>query len=121
MPSLLPAAVARCRRRTARGEQVRVGDAVLTDGGLYPGRVVQLAPGPDGHLACVFKDARGQRRTATSTQVHDGMLFVGRSPADHLPRCIAWLEQRIRQPPRGRADPERARRARRTPASRSAA
>ena len=44
VPSLLPAAVD-VAPSYATGEQVRVGDAVLSDGGLYPGRVVQLAPG----------------------------------------------------------------------------
>ena len=104
IPSLLPAAVGMALAY-AGGEQVRVGDAVLTDGGLYPGRVLQLAPGGDGHMACVFKDSRGARRTATSTQVHDAMLFVGRSPADHGAACVAWLEARIKQPPRAKADP----------------
>ena len=104
VPSLLPAAV-NVPPSYATGEQVRVGDAVLSDGGLYPGRVVQLAPGADGHMACVFKDARGVRRTASSTQVHDGLLFVSRSPADHLAACIAWLEARIKRPPRGKAEP----------------
>ena len=105
VPSLLPAAV-NVSPSYATGEQVRVGDAVLSDGGLYPGRVVQLAPGGDGHMACVFKDARGNRRTATSTQVRDGMVFVSRSPADHLAACIAWLETRIKQPPRAKAAPD---------------
>jgi len=102
VPSLLPAAV-NVQPAYATGEQVRVGDAVLTDGGLYPGRVVQTVAGADGQMACVFKDTRGQRRTATSSQVRDGMIFVERSPADHGKACIAWLEQRIRQPARGRA------------------
>ncbi len=105
VPSLLPAAVD-VSPSYATGEQVRVGDAVLSDGGLYPGRVVQLAPGGDGHMACVFKDARGNRCTATSTQVRDGMVFVSRSPADHLAACIAWLETRIKQPPRAKAAPD---------------
>jgi TPR repeat protein len=104
VPSLLPAAV-NVPPSYATGEQVRVGDAVLSDGGLHPGRVVQLVPGGDGHMACVFKDAGGVRRTATSTQVLEGMLFVARSPADHLSACIAWLEARIGQAPRGKADP----------------
>jgi TPR repeat protein len=104
VPSLLPAAV-NVPPSYATGEQVRVGDAMLSDGGLYPGRVVQIAPGSDGHMACVFKDARGNRRTATSMQVQDGMLFVSRSPADHLGACIAWLEARIKQPPRARVEP----------------
>ena len=102
VPSLLPAAV-NVQPTYATGEQLRVGDAVLTDGGLYPGRVVQVVPGADGQMACVFKDARGIRRTASSAQVHDGMIFVERSPADHGKACIAWLEQRVRQPARGRA------------------
>ena len=105
VPSLLPAAV-NVAPSYATGEQVRVGDAVLSDGGLDPGRVVQLAPGGDGHLACVYKDARGVRRTASSTQVLEGMLFVARNPADHLSACIAWLEARARQPPRGQPDPD---------------
>ena len=103
MPSMLPAAVP-VAPSYATGEQVRVGDAVLTDGGLLPGRVVQLVAGEDGHLACVFKDARGQRRTASSLQVRDGMLFVSRSPADHGEACIAWLESQIRAPARARPD-----------------
>jgi TPR repeat protein len=103
VPSLLPAAVG-VQPSYASGEQVRVGDAVLTDGGLYPGRVVQVVPGPDGHMACVFKDARGLRRSATSTQVQEGVVFVSRSPADHGTECIAWLEQRIRQPARRRGE-----------------
>ena len=105
VPSLLPAAV-HVPPSYATGEQVRVGDAVLSDGGLLPGRVVQLVPGADGHMACVFKDARGQRRSVTSTQLREDVLFVARSPADHLQECISWLEQRIRQAPRGRADPD---------------
>ena len=104
VPSLLPAAV-NVPPSYATGEQVRVGDAVLSDGGLHPARVVQLAPGGDGHMACLFKDARGVRRTATSTQVLEGMLLVARSPADHLSACIAWLEARIKQAPRGKAEP----------------
>ena len=104
VPSLLPAAV-NVPPSYATGEQVRVGDAVLSDGGLHPGRVVQLAPGGDGHLACVFKDARGVRRRASSLQVLEGMVLVSRSPADHLSACIAWLEARIKQPPRGQPDP----------------
>ena len=102
VPSLLPAAV-KVQPSYATGEQVRVGDAVLIDGGLHPGRVMQVVPGADGHMACVFKDARGLRRTATSMQLQDGVIFVERSPADHGKACIAWLEQRIRQPARGRA------------------
>jgi len=104
LPSLLPAA-AGVPPTYASGEQARVGDAVLADGGLLPGRVLQLAPGPDGHMACVFMDARGWRRSATSSQVREGMLLVARSPADHLRECVAWLEQRAGQPPRDRADP----------------
>ena len=103
VPSLLPAAVA-VQPVYASGEQVRVGDAVLTDGGLYPGRIVQVVPGEDGHMACVFKDARGMRRTAMSTDVHDGMVLVERSPHDHGEACIAWLEQRMKQGARPRAD-----------------
>jgi TPR repeat protein len=102
VPSLLPAAV-NVQPNYATGEQVRVGDAVLTDGGLYPGRVVQVVPGADGHMACVFKDARGVRRTALAAQVHDGMIFVARSPADHGAECVAWLERRVRQPARAGA------------------
>ena len=102
VPSLLPAAV-KVQPSYATGEQVRVGDAVLIDGGLHPGRVVQIVPGADGHMACVFKDAGGLRRIATSMQLHDGVIFVERSPADHGKACIAWLEQRIRQPARGPA------------------
>ena len=104
VPSLLPAAI-NVPPSYASGEPVRIGDAVLSDGGLYPGRVLQLAPGGDGHMACVFKDARGVRRTASSLQVHDGMLLAERSPADHLGACIGWLEARVRQPARGRVDP----------------
>ena len=104
VPSLLPAAV-HVPPSYGTGEQARIGDAVLTDGGLLPGRIVQLAPGADGHMACVFKDARGVRRRASSTQVLEGMVLVSRSPADHLSACIAWLEARIKQPPRGRPDP----------------
>jgi len=104
VPSLLPAAV-HVPPAYASGEQVRVGDAVLTDGGLLPGRVVQLVPGADGHTACVFKDARGDRRTATSLQVRDTMLFVSRSPADHGEACLAWLEAQIKRPPRVRTEP----------------
>jgi TPR repeat protein len=104
VPSLLPAAI-NVPPSYATGEPVRVGDAVLSDGGLCPGRVVQLVPGGDGHMACVFKDARGVRGTASSTQVLEGMLFVSRSPADHLCACIAWLEARIKRPPRAQADP----------------
>ena len=81
----------------ATGEQVRIGDAVLTDGGLYPGRVVQVVPGEDGQMACAFKDSRGVRRTATSTQLQDGIVFVERSPHDHGEACVAWLEQRMKQ------------------------
>lgn len=102
VPSLLPAAV-NVPPVYDSGEQVRIGDAVLTDGGLLPGRVLALAPGSDGRTAVVFKDSRGARRTATFTQVQDGMIFVSRSPADHGEACIAWLEHRIKQPPtRGR-------------------
>jgi TPR repeat protein len=104
LPSLLPAA-ANVPPSYATGEPVRVGDAVLGDGGVQPGRVVQLAPGGDGHMACVFKDARGARRTASSTQVLEGMLFVSRSPADHLRACIAWLEARLERLPRAQSDP----------------
>ncbi|MBW8778974.1 MAG: sel1 repeat family protein, partial [Burkholderiales bacterium] len=80
--------------------------AVLADGGLLPGRMLQLVPGPDGHMACVFMDARGRRRSATSSQVREGMLLVARSPADHLRECVAWLEQRAGQAPRDRTDPD---------------
>ena len=104
VPSLLPAAV-NVAPVYSGGEQVRVGDAVLTDGGLHPGRVVQLAPGGDGHMACVFKDALGKRRTATSLQLREGVVFVSRSPADHLGACIAWLQAQALQPVRGQADP----------------
>jgi len=103
VPALLPAAV-NVPPSYATGEQVRVGDAVLSDGGLYPGRVVQLVPGDDGRTACVFKDARGARRTAQFAQVQDGMVLVSRSPADHTAACIAWLEERIKRPARARAE-----------------
>ncbi len=102
VPSLLPSAVA-VPPVYATGEQVRVGDAVLADGGLYPGRVLQVVPGEDGQMAVVFKDARGARRTAMSAQVQDGLVLVERSPRDHGQACIAWLEQRMRQPARGAA------------------
>jgi TPR repeat protein len=104
LPSLLPAA-AGVPPTYATGEQARIGDAVLADGGLLPGRMLQLAPGPDGHMACVFMDARGRRRSATSSQVREGMLLVARSPADHLRECVAWLEQRGGRPPGDRTDP----------------
>jgi TPR repeat protein len=104
IPSLLPAAVD-MPPTYAGGEQARVGDAVLADDGTTPGRVVQLAPGPDGHLACVFKDARGARRMATSLQVATGMLLAARSPADHLAACIGWLETRVKRPARAGAEP----------------
>ncbi len=104
VPSLLPAAV-HVPPTYASGEPARIGDAVLVDGGMLPARVLQLAPGPDGHLTCVFKDVHGQRRSASSTQLREGVLLVARSPADHLQQCVSWLEQRVRQPPRGRSDP----------------
>jgi TPR repeat protein len=103
VPSLLPAAI-QVPPAYATGEQVRVGDAVLTDDGLLPGRIVQLAPGPDGRTACVFKDARGERRTATFAQVAEGMVLVSRSPADHVSACISWLKQQISKPLRGRVE-----------------
>ena len=96
VPSLLPSAVA-VPPAYATGEQVRIGDAVLTDGGLYPGRVVQVVPGEDGQMACAFKDSRGVRRTATSSELQDGIVFVERSPHDHGQACIGWLEQRMKQ------------------------
>jgi TPR repeat protein len=103
VPALLPAAV-QVPPTYATGEQVRVGDAVLTDGGLYPGRVLQLVSGDDGRTACAFKDVRGARRTAQFAQVHDEVVLVSRSPADHTVACIAWLEERIKRPARGRAE-----------------
>jgi TPR repeat protein len=104
LPSLLPAAI-RVPPTYAAGEQVRAGDAVLANGGLLPGRVLQLLPGPDGQMACVYMDARGQRRSATATQLREGVLLVGRRPDDPLRECVAWLEQRARQTPRAGADP----------------
>jgi len=104
VPSLLPAAVG-VAPAYRTGEQVRKGDAVLTDGGLHPGRVVRLAPGADGHLACEFQDVRGSRRMVTATQLHEGVVFVARSPADHLGACIAWLQSRSLKPARGVTDP----------------
>jgi TPR repeat protein len=104
VPSLLPSAV-NVPPTYAGGEQVRVGDAILAEGGLHPGRVVQVAPGDDGHMACIYKDARGQRRTATSTQLHEGVVFVSRSPSDHLGACITWLQGQALQPPRAGVDP----------------
>jgi len=104
LPSLLPAA-AGMPPTYASGEPARIGDAVLADGGLLPARVLQLVPGADGHMACVFMDARGRRCTATSSQVRKGMLLVARSPADHLRECVAWLEKRAGQP-RDRTDPD---------------
>jgi TPR repeat protein len=105
VPSLLPAAI-EVPPSYRSGEQVRKGDAVLTDGGLYPARVVQLEPGADGHMACVFQDVRGSRRTATATQLRDDMAFVSRSPADHLAACIAWLQSHAQKPARPGADPK---------------
>ena len=103
VPSLLPAAIG-VPPSYRSGEQVRKGDAVLTDGGLYPARVVQLEPGADGHVACVFQDVRGSRRTATATQLRDEFAFVSRSPADHLGACITWLQQHAVKPMRPSAD-----------------
>jgi len=105
VPSLLPAAID-VPPSYRSGEQVRKGDAVLTDGGLYPARVVHLEPGADGHMACVFQDVRGSRRTATATQLRDDMAFVSRSPADHLAACIAWLQSHAQRPARPGADPK---------------
>ena len=105
VPSLLPAAIDMPPSYRS-GEQVRKGDAVLTDGGLYPARIVQLEPGADGHVACVFQDVRGSRRTATATQLRDDLAFVARSPADHLAACIAWLQSHALKPPRQGADPK---------------
>jgi TPR repeat protein len=104
VPSLLPAAVgAPPAYRT--GEQVRNGDAVLTDGGLLPGRVLRLAPGADGHMACEFQDVRGNRRTVTATQLREDLAFVARNPADHVVACVEWLRSRLLRPARGAADP----------------
>ena len=104
VPSLLPAAV-QVPPTYAGGEPMRVGDAVLADGGLLPARVLQLQPGADGRTGCVFKDARGARRSATATQVLEGMLLVERSPGDHMAACIAWLEQQVRLAPRADVAP----------------
>lgn len=104
VPSLLPAAVG-VPPSYRSGEQVRKGDAILADGGLYPARVVQFVPGADGHVACVFQDVRGSRRTVTATQLRDGIAFVSRSPADHLAACIAWLQQHALKPARAAVDP----------------
>jgi TPR repeat protein len=104
VPSLLPAAV-HVAPTYAGGEQVRVGDALLADGGLHPGRVVQLASGSDGHMACVFQDALGQRRTVTSLRLREGVVLVSRSPADHLGACIAWLQAQALQPARAGTAP----------------
>ena len=81
----------------ATGEMVRVGDAVLTDGGLWPARIVELVRGLDGRAACVFDDGRGARRTITADRVRDGLLFVARNPPDHDAACIAWLERRVQR------------------------
>ena len=105
VPSLLPSAV-NLPPTYAGGEQVRVGDAILADGGLHPGRVVQVMPGDDGHMACIYQDARGRRRTATSTQLHADVVFVSRSPADHLGACITWLQAQALQRPRAGVGPE---------------
>jgi len=104
VPSLLPAAV-RVPPTYATGEPARIGDAVLADGGLLPARVLQLVPGPDGHMACVLEDALGQRRSATAAQLREGVLLVAHGPPDHLRACVSWLEQRASRPPRDRADP----------------
>ena len=104
VPSLLPAAI-RVGPTYASGEQARIGDAVLADGGMLPARVLQLVTGPDGHMACVLMDARGRRRSAASTQLREGVLLVARSPGDHLHACVSWLDQRVRRPPRERLDP----------------
>ena len=97
VPSLLPAAV-HIAPVYSGGEPARVGDAILTDGGCHPARVVQLAPGDDGQLACVFKDARGQRRTASSHELRNGVVLVARSPSDHLGACIIWLRAQASRP-----------------------
>jgi len=105
VPSLLPAAVG-VPPVYRSGEQVRKGDALLADGGLHPGRVVRLLPGADGQMACEFQDVHGSRRIATATQLHDGVAFVARSPADHLGACIAWLQARALKPAAGAIDPD---------------
>ncbi len=105
LPSLLPVAVGMAPVY-AGGEQARVGDAILTDGGRHPARVVQLAPGGDGHMACVCQDARGQRRSASSLELRDGAVLVARSPADHLGACIAWLQSQALRPAHVRDRPD---------------
>jgi len=103
VPSLLPAAVG-LPPTYATGEPARLGDVVLTDGGLLPARVLQLVPGPDGHLACLLEDAHGQRRRTASGPLREGVLLVARGPAEPLRACVAWLEKRAAQPPRDRVD-----------------
>ncbi len=82
----------------ATGEMLRIGDAVLTDGGLFPARIVEVARGLDGRAACAFDDGRGGRRTITAHQARDGLLFVARNPPAVDAACIAWLERRVQRP-----------------------
>ena len=103
VPSLLPAAVG-VPPAYRSGEQARLGDAVLTDGGLHPGRVVALVPGADGHMACECLDVRGNRRTVTATRLREDVAFVARDPADPAAACVQWLRSRLLKPERGGAD-----------------
>jgi|GEM_PF-472321 len=89
----------------ATGERVQAGDAVLSDAGFFPARIVDVRDVGSGALDCLYEDCRGDVRLLPGAQAADFFVRVGPGVADRAQAAaagVAWLERQVQHGGRGK-------------------
>lgn len=82
----------------ATGERVQAGDAVLSDAGFFPARIVDVRDVGSGALDCVYEDCHGDVRVLPGAQAADFFVRVRSGVADREQAAaagVAWLEHQV--------------------------
>lgn len=89
----------------ATGERVQAGDAVLSDAGFFPARIVDVRDVGSGALDCLYEDCRGDVRVLPGAQAADFFVRVRPGVADRAQAAaagVAWLEHQVQHGGRGK-------------------
>ncbi|HEY9023760.1 MAG TPA: tetratricopeptide repeat protein [Burkholderiaceae bacterium] len=82
----------------ATGERVQAGDAVLSDAGFFPARIVDVRDVGSGNLDCIYEDCHGDLRVLPGAQAADFFVRVRPGVADRAQAAaagVAWLERQV--------------------------
>lgn len=83
------------------GQPIQKGDALLYQGGLFPGRVHDIVNGPhDGESLVVDVGDPGGGHSLVEV-AKDELVLVQRNSRDFKAECIAWLERCVADATRG--------------------